>query len=84
MFRGRKRKEMAYRQMMAGAMSKIRWVGCMKMRTYRFGQAMLTAVQNRPKKIAVPRAKHRVSKIRSPFPAPKLVEMMGCAACPTL
>ena len=76
MFRGRKRKEMAYRQMMAGAISKTRWVGCMKMRTYRFGQAMLTAVQNR--------AKRRVSQIRSPFPAPKLVEMRGCAACPTL
>src|SRR5699024_3805588 len=33
---------------------------------------------------AVPRAYFSVSRILPPFPAPKLVEIIGCDACPTL
>lgn len=45
---------------------------------------MLSAVQNGPKNAVVPSASRRVSLLLPPLPAPKFLEMMGCAACPTL
>lgn len=60
-----------------GAMARISGEGFMKTRTYRFGQDRLRAVQKRPKTAVVPRARRRVARMRSPFPAPKLVEKIG-------
>ena len=45
---------------------------------------MLSAVQNRPKNAIVPSASRKISLILPPLPALKFMEMMGCAACPTL
>ena len=70
--------------MIPGAISSTSGVGDMKMRMNKLGAAMLSAVQNRLKTAAVPRAYFSVRRILSPRPAPKFVEMMGREAWPTL
>ena len=70
--------------MAAGAALSISGVGFIKMRIYRFGQSRLSAVQKTPKIADVISARRSVSRIRLGWPAPKLVEMIGCEACPTL
>ena len=56
----------------------------MKIRIYRFGTAMLRMTQNALKTATVHKAYFSVFLILSPQFAPRFVEMMGCADCPTL
>ena len=70
--------------MMAGAIAKTSGVGLMKIQIYRFGTAMLRMTQNALKTATVHKAYFSVFLILSPRFAPRFVEMMGCADCPTL
>lgn len=56
----------------------------MKIRIYRFGQIILSAVQNTPKNTVAHSAGRSVFRIRILLPAPKLAETFGSDVCPTL
>lgn len=70
--------------MIPGAISSTSGVGDMKIRINTFGSAIVTTVQKILNTATVPSVYFNVSRILSPLPAPKLVEMIGWEACPTL